>query len=253
VAATLATVTKLHTDIPAVLWPVESPLTMSYQLGHEMEQMRTAPIADPSITASTSVQNYDAELHRLLIALASKLPANAAHATDNSLRLWSASLQAGGEESAEDLLQQGRRWHEVLAGEASGRDVLGPSDYLAAADGMTGRLWETVRLVAQRFKVLLIVAVVVVLYAVVLKIWGSRGSLVAGGLTITFVVLGWEAVSEFFGRVAAKGEEELWGAEIDWAIAYRFTILKNPPAHSQLKPQSKTPYIDQLTKEHLRR
>jgi hypothetical protein len=252
VGAALATVTRLHTDILAVLWPVESPLTMSYQLGHEMEQMCMAPIADPSITVSTSVKNYHAGLHRLLIALASKLPANAAHATDNSLRLWSASLQAGGEESAEDLLQQGRRWHEVLAGDASAKDVLGSSDYVAAADGMMGRLWDTVRLLAYRFKVLLILALVVVAYAILLKIVGTRGSVAAGALSITFVLLGWKAVGVFFGRVAAKGEEELWGAEIDWAIAYRFTILKNPPAASKLKPRSKTPYIDRLTKDHLR-
>jgi hypothetical protein len=253
VGATLTTVTKLHTDIIAVLWPVESSLTMSYQLGHEMEQMCTASIADPSTTVSASVRNYDAELHRLLIALASKLPANAAHATDNSLRLWSASLQVGGEESAEDLLQQGRRWHEVLAGDASGKDVLGSSDYVAAADGMTGRLWETARQVAARFKAWLIVAVVLASDALVLQIMGTRGTVAAGALTITFVLLGWRAVGELFGRVAAKGEEELWGAEIDWAIAYRFTILKNPPANSKLKPQSKTPHIDWLTKEHLRR
>ena len=33
-------------------------------------------------------------------------------------------------------------------------------------------------------------------------------------------------------------------AEIDWAIAYRFTVLRNPPADNQLKPRSKEPAID---------
>jgi len=49
-------------------------------------------------------------------------------------------------------------------------------------------------------------------------------------------------------RAAAKGEEQLWDAEIDWAIVYRFTVLQNPPADNQLKPRSKALAIDQPTK-----
>jgi hypothetical protein len=48
-------------------------------------------------------------------------------------------------------------------------------------------------------------------------------------------------------------EHRPWDAEIDWAIAYRFTVLRNPPADNQLKPRSKELSIDQPTKEHLRR
>jgi hypothetical protein len=257
VADKLATVTKLHTDILAVLWSVESSLAKSYQLGHEMEQMCTAPIAEPSTTVSTSVRKHDAEVHRLLIALASKLPANAAHATDNSLRLWSASLQAGGEESAEDLLQQGRRWHEVLAGDVSGKDGLRLTDYVAAADSVAGKLWQTARQVAARFAGLLIVAVFAALVGIGLIIWGAwgaRGAIGAGIATVLATFgLTWKGIGEFFGRVAAKGEEQLWDAEIDWAIAYRFTILKNPPDASKLKARSKALNIDQPTQEHLQR
>jgi hypothetical protein len=52
---------------------------------------------------------------------------------------------------------------------------------------------------------------------------------------------------------AANAEDRLWDAEIDWAIACRFAILRNPPADNQLKPRSETPTIDRSTKEHLRR
>lgn len=65
--------------------------------------------------------------------------------------------------------------------------------------------------------------------------------------------LTWKGIGEFFGRAAAKGEGQLWDAEIDWAIAYRFTVLRNPPHDSKLKPRSKALNIDQPTKEHLRR
>ena len=248
------TVMGLHTGILAVLWPVASPLAKAYQLGHEMEQMCATPLAEASAAVSVSVKAHDAEVHGLLTALASKLPANAAHATDNSLRLWSASLGAGGEESAEDLLQQGRRWHDVLAGEVSGKDGLRLTDYVAAADSVAGKLRQTALQVAARFKVGLIIAFLVALVGIGLIIWGARGAIGAGIATLLATFgLTWKGIGEFFGRVAARGEEELWDAEIDWAIAYRFTILRNTPADSQLKPRSNALNIDQPTKEHLRR
>jgi hypothetical protein len=256
-------VMELHTGILAVLWSVASPLAKSYQLGHEMEQMCVVPLAESSTTVSgpvrpttvsDSIKAHNAEVHRLLIALASKLPANAAHATDNSLRLWSASLSAGGAESPEDLLAQGRRWHDVLAAEVSGKDGLRLTDYVAAADSVAGKLWQTARQVAARFKVWLIVAVVLALVGIGLIIWGAKGALGAGIATLLATFgLTWKGIGEFFGRVAAKGEEQLWDAEMDWAIAYRFTVLRNPPADNKLKPRSTELNIDQPTKEHLRR
>ena len=263
VAAKSGTAMELHTGILAVLWSVATPLAKAYQLGNEMEQMCTTPLAEQSATViapgqptkvSDSVKAHNAEVHRLLTALASKLPANAAHATDNSLRLWSASLSAGGEETPGDLLRQGRRWHDVLAGEVSGKDGLRLTDYVAAADSVAGKLWQTARQVAARFKVGLIVAVVLALVGLGLVIWGAKGALGAGIATLLATFgLTWKGIGEFFGRATAKGEEQLWDAEIDWAIAYRFTILKNPPDASKLKPRSKTLNIDQPTKEHLRR
>jgi hypothetical protein len=250
---------ELHTGILTVLWSVASPLAKSYQLGHEMEQMCATPTAEPSTTVSASVKTHDTEVHRLLTALASKLPANAAHATDNSLRLWSASLSAGGEENPreenpEDLLRQGRRWHDVLAGDVSGKDGLRLTDYVAAADSVAGKLWQTAQQVVARFKVWLIVAFLIAAGGIVLILVGTRGT-IGAGITAVLAAFGltWKGIGEFFGRAAAKGEEQLWDAEIDWAIAYRFTVLRNTPADNQLKPRSKELSIDKPTKEHLRR
>lgn len=254
VGAKNTTVMELHTGILTVLWSVASPLAKSYQLGQEMEQMCATPIAEPSTPVSVSVQAHDTEVHGLLMALASKLPANAAHATDNSLRLWSASLSAGGKESPEDLLGQGRRWNDVLAGDVSGKDGLRITDYVAAADSVAGRLWQTARQVVARFKVWLVVAFLVAIAGIVLIFLGTKGT-IGAGITVVLAAFGltWKGIGEFFGRAAAKGEEQLWDAEIDWAIAYRFTVLRNPPADKQLTPRSKELTIDQPTKEHLRR
>jgi hypothetical protein len=254
VGAKNATAMELHTGILTILWSVASPLAKSYQLGHEMEQMCATPIAGSSTTVSTSVETHNTEVHRLLMALASKLPANAAHAADNSLRLWSASLSAGGVESPGDLLRQGRRWHDVLAGDVSGKDGLRLTDYVAAADSVAGKLWQTARLVVARFKVWLIVAFLIAAGGIVLIFVGTKGT-IGAGITAVLAAFGltWKGIGEFFGRAAAKGEEQLWDAEIDWAIAYRFTVLRSPPADSQLKTRSKELTIDQPTKEHLRR
>jgi hypothetical protein len=254
VGAKNATAMELNTGILTVLWSVSSPLAKSYQLGHEMEQMCAAPTAEPSTTVSASVKTHNTEVHRLLTALASKLPANAAHATDNSLRLWSASLSVGGEESPGDLLRQGRRWHDVLAGDVSGKDGLRLTDYVAAADSVAGKLGQTARQVVARFKAWLIVAFLIAAGGIVLIFVGTKGT-IGAGITAVLAAFGltWKGIGGFFGRAAAKGEGQLWDAEIDWAIAYRFTVLRNPPADNQLKPRSKELTIDQPTKEHLRR
>jgi len=255
VGAKNASAMDLHTGILTVLWSVAPALARSYQLGHDMEQMCATPVADPSTTVAASVKAHDTDLHRLLTALASKLPANAAHAADNSLRLWSASLSAaGGEESPEDLLGQGRRWHDVLAGEVSGKDGLRLTDYVAAADSVAGKLWQTARQVVARFRVWLIVAVLVAAGGIALLVVGTKGT-IGAGITALLATFGltWKGIGEFFGRAAANAENQLWDAEIDWAIAYRFTVLRHPPADSQLKPRSKALTIDQPTKEHLLR
>ncbi len=262
VGAKNATAMELHTGILTVLWSVAPPLAKAYQLGHEMEQMcatpiaesSTTPIAEPSTRVSTSVKTYNTELHRLLTALASKLPANAAHATDNSLRLWSASLSAGGTESPQDLLRQGRRWHDVLAGDVSGKDGLRLTDYVAAADSVAGKLGQTAQQVLARFKVWLIVAFLILAGGIVLIVVARPGT-IGAGITAVLAAFGltWKGIGDFFGRAAAKSEEQLWDAEIDWAIAYRFTVLVNPPADNQLRPRSKKLTIDQPTKEHLQR
>ena len=142
----------------------------------------------------------------------------------------------------------------MLAGDVSGKDGLRITDYVAAADSVAGRLWQTARQVAARFKVWLVVAFLVAVAGIVLIVVGTRGT-IGAGITVVLAAFGltWKGIGEFFGRAAAKGEEQLWDAEIDWAIAYRFTVLRNPPADKELKPRSKELTIDQPTKEHLRR
>ena len=245
-------VRTLHTGILETLWSVEQPIGKAYLLGYEMEQMCATPAVDKDTTVKTSVEQFSGQVHTLLIALASKLPSNAAHATDNSLRLWRASVRIV-TESPEDLLRQGRNWREVLAGDVAGKDGLRLSDYIAAADSVTGKLRETARQVTRRFWVWLVVVLAVAAAGIGLIAWGAHGALGAGiaGLIAAFG-LTWKGIGEFFGRAAAQGEEQLWDAEIDWAIAHRFTTLSKCPNKQQIK-QSPELKNDQPMQEHLRR
>jgi hypothetical protein len=105
-----------------------------------------------------------------------------------------------------------------------------------------------------RFKVWLIVALVVLAGGIVLIVVGTKGA-IGAGVTAVLAAFGltWKGIGDFFGRAAANAEKQLWDAEIDWAIAYRFTVLRHAPDDNQLKPRSKELEIDQPTKEHLRR
>jgi len=232
----LGDVDTLNTGILQVLWATESELAKAYELGREMQRMCTGPTADAdNKTVLKSVARHADKVHKLLITLASKLPPNAAHATDNSLRLWAASLHAGGDETAEDLLHQGWRWREVLSGEAAGNDGLRLTDYIGAASGLSHQLRQTALQAARRLWWLIVLAVLVAGAGVYLISLDTKGS-IGAGITAVLAVFGftWKGVGEFFGRAAAKGEEQLWAAELDWAIAYRFTKLRNPPGRTQL-------------------
>lgn len=228
-------VEQLHTGILVVLWSVEPPLGKAYLLGHEMEQMCAGPTVGKT-KVKDSVDLHFPTIHGLLFALASKLPPNAAHATDNSLRMLQAYLSVKGPESAEDLLHQGWRWHEMLAGDVGGKDGLRLGDYIAAADSVTGKLRQTALQVIKRFAVWLIIALVVAIGGIVLIVVGSRAAIGAGIASVVAALgLTWKGIGEFFGRAAAAGEAELWNAEIDWAIAHRITVLREVPKARDLQ------------------
>lgn len=249
------TVENLNTGIVEVLWATESELAKAYELGSQMERMCAAPTAgDGTPGVRKSVGNHAESVHRLLVTMASKLPPNAAHATDNSLRLWVASLRGGGGENAQALLHQGWRWHAVLSGEIAGKDGLRLSDYIGAADSVSQKLREIALQAARRFKWGLALAALVVSIGVALIFLGSKGS-VGAGITAVIATLGvtWKCIGEFFGRVAAKGEEQLWEAELDWALAYRFTALPEPPKSELLAPRSAFMADDRAMKAHLAR
>lgn len=244
----------LHKKLIEVLWSTESALGKAYVLGRRMEEMCAEPTAAPGVAPKQSLFEHARDVHQGLLRIASLLPSNSAHAVDNSLRLWWASFVAGGEENAADLLAQGRRWREVLAGEVAAQDQLRLSDYVGAAGGVSRQLRELAKQSVKTFAIWLILTAALVGLGIYLLVIDKSGSIGAGVVTVvTALGLTWKGIGEFFGRAAANGEARLWDAELDWAIAYRFTLLRNPPKAWQLSRWSTQLNVDLPTKRHLRR
>jgi hypothetical protein len=90
-------------------------------------------------------------------------------------------------------------------------------------------------------KAAMVVAVVVVLLiglGLVLIFVPDKGDgHVAAGVTSLIAAFGltWKAIGGFFGRAAAKGEQALWDAQVDWTIAYRCTVPLVEPGDGDAK------------------
>ena len=238
-----------------VLWSTEPALGKAYQLGRHLEQMCADPTVNGnSVSVQESVGAQAKVVHPLLMTLASKLPSNSAHATDNSLRLWWATLLAeAGKDTAETLLDQGSRWRVVLAGDVAGTDGLHLGDYMYATDSVAVKLRDTAKQIAIKFWPWLFAALVVAAGGIVLIIVDTKGT-VGAGIAAIIAALGvtWKGIGEFFGRVAARGEDYLWDAELDWAIAHRFTLC-HQLAPDALKALAGIPEVDKPTAAHVAR
>jgi hypothetical protein len=251
-----AVLDALHEEISVVLWSAEKLLGQAYQLGYELEQMCDTPLATADLPTPVaedpvkSLKEHIGIVHACLSALATKLPANAAHATENSLRLWWAVLVTDGQSgqaTPEDLWDQGQKWHAVLTGDVTGRDMLHLSDYMAAAGSVSRELRQAAQQVIARFAVWLLAAFLIAGLGTYLMYRGSAGGVGAGIVTVVAAFgVTWKGIGEFFGRAAAQAEDHLWDAELDWAIAHRFTVLTIPDGMSYSK-------LAQPTRTHVRR
>ena len=244
----------LNDDVLAALWSTEPALGKAYQLGRHLEQMCVAPIVEKDVNVKQALREHADMVQSLLNTLASKLPPNSAHATYNSLRLWWATLHVDHHgEPAQALLQQGWRWREVLAGEVAGKDGLRLGDYMLATDSVAGQLGQAAKQIAKRFYPWLIAAVIIACAGIGLIVLDTAGTIAAGLATVLAAFgLTWKGTGEFFGRVAATGEEHLWDAELDWAIAYRFTLCPRLDQNA-LKALPKVPEVDKPTAAHVAR
>jgi hypothetical protein len=220
--------TSLDDELLPSLFAADPALLKAYNLGRALARLCTTG-DDAKVRAR--LPHAALSIKALLRDLSTKLPDNAAHSIINSLTLWEGEIENGDAAgSGERLRQQSRLWRAILVGEVSATDILRMSDYVGSVEGVSRRLrelaWSTVR----EMKVLTGIVVVLILGAIALFVVGSSGSVTAGaGSLLAAFGLSWKTLGEFVGRAAAKGEQSLWDAQLDWTIAYRCTIGPWPP------------------------
>ena len=230
---------SLRDNLLRDLYIAESVLGKAFLLGLELHALCVGPVhavGDAGVKDGEVEKALKgrAQVDRLLRDLASKLPPNAAHGVMNSLSLWDAQVdprpqpppKAGG--MATSLRQQGFIWYSMLAGEVAAKDLLRLSDYVGTGEEMFKRVGDLARrtLDSTTARVLGVLVLLLVALGLFLIFVPDKGGHVAAGIASLIAAFGvtWKGIGGFFGRAAAKGEQALWDAQVDWTIAYRCTI-----------------------------
>jgi hypothetical protein len=232
------------------LYVADLALGKAFLAGWKLHELCAGPVGASGDAHVDKALRGREPLELLLRDLASKLPANATHSVLHSLALWSEQVNPSETswrhrrrrpdpparkpgQVAERFHRQGLVWYAMLSGEVAAKDVLRLSDYVGTAEEMLKRLRElAVRALWGKamMLVLLIVALLVAGFVLLLKT-DHTGHIAAGSATLLAAFgLTWKGIAEFFGRAAARGEEALWDAQIDWTIAYRCTIAIDDPS-----------------------
>jgi hypothetical protein len=202
-----------HHDLLAAIAATDPVLARAFHLGLSLQRF-----CDGTTVAAGEI----AELKKLLLALASKFPPNAAHSVLNSLTLWEGRTPV-----CDQLQRQGHVWRPILAGEVAAKDLLHLSDYVGTAEQVVGRLRDITRqaLKSQLKWLVGLVALLIVAGVVLLLNTDTSGGVTAGaGALLAAFGLSWKGIGQYLGRAAAKGEQALWDAQVNWTIAYRMTI-----------------------------
>ncbi|MDQ6746321.1 MAG: hypothetical protein M3Z27_09955 [Actinomycetota bacterium] len=176
-----------------------------------------------------------------LADLVSSLPEHAARGVSVSLATWqqwasnpelSKRPVVWPHDGVRDALaRQGQVWRAVLSGEKLGKDMLAADDYLTALKTLARRLF-TGRPVVWILLGLCGVAVAGGVYLLI----AQKGLLnkVSGSVLSGLGVVGVSAASlkRSFADVAKELEAQVWGAEVDFAIADAITV---PPGDWRVK------------------
>jgi hypothetical protein len=230
-------ITTLHAQLGSILGAADFRLGKAYGLGRALADTTRNPVSLETLRAEMTDARV-ASLVSWLDDLASAFPPHAGHSVRESLRAWHAWAAAAGDRTDVAtwalLRRQGELWRSLLTGEKRATDMLEIGNYLDAAE----RLAEHGRTIAWRFvrRFPVVVAIVVVLFAagvVLLVAQSSSASTLAGlGSIVAALGLTWRGIGDTLGKLAAKLEPPLWGAELDTAITQAITLVPGaPPKH----------------------
>jgi hypothetical protein len=208
----------------------------------QRDEADTQQLQDDNTVVDEALQRFGPQVKKALSDLASLLPDNAAHSVLNSLSLWEDEKNLGRAAEAErdlpgrkadgqeqrpdssDFRAQGDRWRSVLSGEMAARDLVQFRDYLGSIEGLAAQFWELTKEGIRKFWPIAIAALVLLGVGILLLAIGSSSVAAAGSILAAFG-LSWKGAGGFIGKPIAKGEQDLWDAQMDWTIAYRMTTI----------------------------
>jgi hypothetical protein len=219
-------VEKVATALLQELYVGGSALGKAFRLGRRLRGTCNAASVDQAL------RDDGADVTYLLSQLASKLPPNAAHSVMNSLSLWEKEVlgsppRSTPDKTAEAFHRQGAIWYSLLAGDLAAKDLLRLSDYVGSAEEVVGRLRElAVGVLRSRLLPWVLAVLALVAAGIIVLALSSTASGIVAAIASFVAAFGltWKGIGEFLGRAAAKGEQALWDAQLDWTIAYRCTI-----------------------------
>jgi 3',5'-cyclic AMP phosphodiesterase CpdA len=175
------------------------------------------------------------ELQEWIADLTSVLADHAGQAVSDSLTYWFqyrlSAPQQWPKTMTPMVVRQGRLWRAVLSGEKDAKDMLAPDDYLAAGLHVfdkARRLLGTGIARSWRWSVPLLALVLALAIGVVVLVANDEdaASVVAGLVALAGSVgVTWKSVSASLRRAGELLGKQVWGAELDAAIAIAITEL----------------------------
>jgi hypothetical protein len=230
-AALEAAIKTIHLRMLFAFAAADAGLGRAYALGYELADVCLEPSDQCSFEDAFGIQVIP--IKDRLADLASSFPPHASRAVVLSLRAWeswSAEPELNGNRLVwasdgagvkETLRRQGVLWRDLLAGDKRGQDMLDTGHYVQAASSMVATmvptLWRFAKPIWQPLAamsgVLLLGAL---LFAFVPGAGKALGTILAlaGAIGITSASL-----KARLGEVTGELQSQLWGAELDRAIA----------------------------------
>jgi hypothetical protein len=228
-------VLDFHLQLLSTLTASDYRLGTAYGLGRALADTCRNPVDRGSLAAEFKPHRIS-QLRAWLDDLTSALPPHAGHSVGDSLGRWAQWTAGPGSNdplpdgTLNQLRRQGDLWRSLLAAEKSGPDMLEPGNYLDAASQLLRTSGGIVLRFAARFWWVVLVALG--LFGVGLSLLISQkatGTIVAGaGALLASFGVTWKGIGGSLGAIGGKVELQLWGAELDTAIADAITLLPSP-------------------------
>jgi hypothetical protein len=236
---------ELHKQLLRQLWSADFRLGKAYGLGRALADTALLPrAADADGFEGKFERERVRNLVRWLGDLATTFPDHTAEAVAYSLKQWTAwaaahprladgSIEAsanGRNEIDRHLRAQGRLWRALLSGEKCADDLLGPGDFVSAAEEVVSSTAHLAWTFTKKWKWVLLVSLAALAGLLttffVFLTGGSKAATVIATI-LAAAGLSWKGIGTTLGKVLNRAEQPIWKRELARAAAIAATEL--PP------------------------